>query len=293
MSTDLVKETTNGVGAVGEPIPRDEISLLADTLEEELSIPPNGIKNLEKTILTDGPLVVTVTLCPLYGQDGQLIGPESGLGILDSRVGIKWAESEKTFRILADFCERNGHGMEPRLTFADRGIIVDTEPESEDEILSALQYQLSLYQEAADALFNTATHIEIYSEIDPNFDLFLTAGPSPFSDKDEAIIAFLQEIAAGEYLTPEFIAGKMINPETERPYNRMRKRVTGLINNYGFRLALGLTRQYLNYDSRTTAEGALNLYFERNVVLLLLNSFDPFSPQARDPRIEVLCSKQE
>lgn len=257
--------------------------------------------------LARDPLIVTMTLCPLYAvsslSESRLIKtPDT---IEQSRVVEKWRVGTRVFKAIAEACSKKGIGTEAVLTFADVGVITK---ESSEEDVSLLAYHERLYRDAAERDLRGVLGIQYsfqrYSDIHPEFPQFIraTSARSARIHMEQGIStrALLRENTGlrsevAELMNRLHQKGMVFDPsiydkQTGYLSGRTEEFVVSLMRQLGsgFDLTEGLMRQYGTFDAHTTLPGELNIFIEREPAALLLQLTDIF-PHRQNPRVDIIC----
>ncbi len=293
----------NGAGKVNT-LPESTIGYLADQIDARFTLPGSakgGLQNLDRLRLLGDRLPVTVVLCPLYLKAGGFVTRESGLTIEDSRIGIKWREQEKMLDLLGAVTEKEGLKLDPRFTFADRGVIVPESPNG--KLASILAYHQDLYQSRLDGLFPEGYQLDTFTSLTDQYPTI--AGDYPrfiipdgiqdqkyVQSQEPTTIAALQDLVDRGLVESNDVF--RVNPAGEKELlKRVRNRLRGLVKFGGYNLALEFVRQYHTFNNALVAsnpEHGLHTYFERvDYLLTSMNTLARRSPAATNPRVEVLC----
>lgn len=257
--------------------------------------------------LPEGPLLVTMTLCPLYASvslnESRLINEPAG--IEQSRVAEKWKVGVQIFEAIKEAALKSGRNVVALLTLADLGVITGNAFEEDSSILA---YHETLYRSAADRdlerRLGIPYHFQRYSDIVSGFPRFIkaTGGQAVFNQKDRGISsgvllrenpALRSETAA---LINRLIQERVVFDQsvyysrTETVSAKTQEFVVSLMRQVGsgFNLVEGLMRQYGTFDARTTRRNALNIFIEREAAALLLQLTDLFFHR-HNPRVDILC----
>ena len=257
--------------------------------------------------LPEGPLQVTMTLCPLYApaslKESKLISEPAT--IEQSRVAEKWKVGIQIFEAIKEAGLKNGRNVVALLTLADLGVITGNALEEDSSILT---YHETLYRVAAgrdlEERLGIPYCLERYSRIVSGFPRFISAtgGQVVFNQKDRGISSrvllrenpsFQSEIVAiiDRLIQERVIFDQSIyNPGTETVSAKTQEFIVSLMRQVGssFNLIEGLMRQYGTFDARTTRRNALNIFIERQAAALLLQLTDLF-PHRNSPRVDILC----
>jgi hypothetical protein len=246
---------------------------------------------------SSGPLVVTMSLCPLYEvgnlSDSHLMS--SPARIEDSRVSPKWTAGINAIESIQHTSAQRGQDVEVVLTFADRGTI-SRDPEREDPEI--LDHHFHVYQQAAEIELGEKGiryQLQRYSNIFPEHPMFIPASEkviylSPDQVSAEADLLVQRLAEAGVVFEPS-----VVDISTATMSKKARKIIEGLMRlkgnpdeiGYAIELAEGFIYQYGAFDSRTTRPDALNLFIERESAGLLLQLTDLFA-HSRAPRVDIL-----
>jgi hypothetical protein len=280
------------------PLPHDMIADLSERIESHFELPNSrkgGIQNFNHLRLFNGRLPITAVLCPLY-YEKTFITRNSGLGIDDSRVGIKWKTLIKLGSLLRTTSFNYGVPIDWLITFADIGIILESGDDYDwsDEI----NYHKKLYIDQLDKLVLPGERLQLQT-----FSKIKQQRPDIAGDYPRAIVQDGGEFVVDE-LVPflfELVESGLVNYEDvlrndgirHIPLRRVRKRFADLTTFGGFGLAQSLAKQYLIFNNHSIAsrppEG-LHLCLERtNQLLTGINTLARNSPQATNPRVEILC----
>lgn len=249
-------------------------------------------------LITDEPLMVTMTLCPLYevGKLSQSCLMTHPASIQQSRVAEKWSAGVRALEVIQNTCVQKGQNIEAILTFADLGVISGN-PENENALL--LDYHQQVYQNAAQIDLGERLGINYsmqkYSDLVSMHPRFVSAGEQiVYMNEDQAKVEVKELLQRLAILGLKFNSN-LIDLENMLIDKRAMRIIRGLMRTkddiaeatYNINLAQGLIYQYGRFDALTTHPGALNLFIERESSGLLLQVTDLFE-HSRNPRIDII-----
>lgn len=239
------------------------------------------------------PLVITMTLCPLYTgslHEGRLVtgadSPREALG--KSRVVAKWEQGLKAVEGILDAARlwRPNGDIALRLTFADAAVILGN-PQPGD--CDALDYHFQVYQDLAQEQFGSRAAVELgrYSTIHPDYPRLVTAQQDAVRSRQKSVVwrKRADEIADQINRVEVLLTQHDISFHATA---RGRKVMTSLLNLLGEEATIQLALQYGTFDARTTLPNSLNIFVERETMGGLLNLTDLF-PHSANPRLDILC----
>lgn len=250
---------------------------------QQSGVAVHRLENLASLDISNGVLVATTTLCPHYAHGGlessRLVEPPEGF--FNSRVAIKWHEGLKVYKAIQGLLP-SGVKIKVLLTFADLGVIAGSGYEN-GRLENTLLYHEQLYRQAATMDLD---HLGIewefqrYSDLKQDFPRTIGVGNGPQADLAGAVPQVLERLN-GLLCFDESV----ISPEGGLS-RRGRKIINSMVGSFGPELTAGFLQQYGTFDSLTTVEKGINIFFERGE--LLLNVTNLF-PHKRRPRLDILC----
>lgn len=293
-----VQAQTTGVEV--KPLPAGMADQLGAALQENFSMPKgklSGVQNFHRLGMREGRLSVTAVLCPLYHGDG-FVTPESGLGIRDSRVGVKWDRLVEIGHTIRGVTDRHNVGINWNVTFANMGLIV--KPGNSQDYEAAARYHSRLYEDALPQLVRDDEPVrystfsgfaESHPAVTGNYPTVILQDGVMDKPRESQLVPFAEKLV--ERRLVEF--DDVFRTEGTQTFvkKRIRERMEDLTTFGGIGLAQDLVEQYLVFNnhliSTHPAEG-LHICLERvNQLLTGINTFAQRSPLAVNPRVEIFA----
>lgn len=224
-------------------------------------------------------LSALVTFCPLY-QPGdlatsQLMAAPAKIG--ESRVAGKWQALQSVLGAMASYQHKTGKELSVTAVFANRGVLLGTEPTAAD--VERLAHHGEVYQKAISAFCadsGVACDFTDYEELDVPISQFVNPGEA-IPDSDSA--TSFQIGSPGYVLDALNSYAKKLNLPTQLTQNRdTRRKIGDLTKSFGPETAFWLTAGYLAFDYKIpelVGEGGVYLGTERFAPIFRIATLTP------------------